>query len=311
MDLTHDETTPAVDAGGSAADGRYERCDQCGVPLDEQQRYCVNCGARRRAADDPVAAYLSGATRAKRRRPPARSSGVLSGRAPVIFLALLPVAVGIGVLVGRLGGHNEDKLLAALRNQKPQVVNLGAAAQGTNVATASGGLASDFSLKKGFTVQLSTLPAAGTDQAAVTKAEHAARTKGAAKVGLINPKDFKITPSAGNNYIIYSGEFKKKGDAEKALSRLKRKFPSARVIAVQSANDGGTGTPVVAHTAYGDVHRITGYRPSAAKIRSDTNLARQIARQKGQTYVQTQRGLPDVISVGGSGGGSTPSGPQP
>ena len=27
----------------------YEPCEECGAPLDPQQRYCVNCAARREA----------------------------------------------------------------------------------------------------------------------------------------------------------------------------------------------------------------------------------------------------------------------
>ena len=47
-------------------------------------------------------------------------------------------------------------------------------------------ITSDWTLDKGYTVELKTLPTAGTDQAAVDSAKQDATSQGAADVGIIN-----------------------------------------------------------------------------------------------------------------------------
>jgi len=46
---------------------QYESCQECGAPLDRQQRYCVNCAARRSDASNPAARYFAAASRDRRR----------------------------------------------------------------------------------------------------------------------------------------------------------------------------------------------------------------------------------------------------
>ena len=100
---------------------QYEPCEECGAPLDPQQRYCVNCAARRGNGANPSSRYFAAMSK-RARRPPLRApakSGSSSRAAAVGFFALLPIAVAIGVVVGRSGndsGENEA-LLEALRNQ--------------------------------------------------------------------------------------------------------------------------------------------------------------------------------------------------
>jgi hypothetical protein len=121
---------------------QYEPCEECGAPLDPQQRYCVNCAARRGNGANPASRYF--ATMSKRaHRPPLRApakTGSGSRAAAVGFFALLPIAVAIGVVVGRSGndsGENEA-LLEALRNQPAAVAGTTA---GTTAATANSGKA--------------------------------------------------------------------------------------------------------------------------------------------------------------------------
>ncbi|MGA8744712.1 MAG: hypothetical protein WB507_02475 [Solirubrobacterales bacterium] len=110
---------------------QYEPCEECGAPLDPQQRYCVNCAARRGNGANPASRYFATMSKRARRpvtRPPARPS--TSRAAAVGFFALLPIAVAIGVLVGRDGtGNNDQALLEALRHQ-----NATAAATSTTAA---------------------------------------------------------------------------------------------------------------------------------------------------------------------------------
>jgi hypothetical protein len=100
----------------------YEPCEECGAALDPQQRYCVNCAARRGNGANPASRYFAAMSKKARRpiaRPPAKA-GPSSRAAAVGFFALLPIAVALGVVVGRSdsnGGDNEA-LLQALRQQE-------------------------------------------------------------------------------------------------------------------------------------------------------------------------------------------------
>ena len=164
---------------------QYESCQECGAPLDRQQRYCVNCAARRSDASNPASRYFAAASRQRRlaRAPadPERSSRSGTGRAAaVFFFALLPIAVAIGVVVGRTGSGDEDKLLAALREGNVTAAAASTDAGAGQTATVSSKLlVSDFSLDKGFVVELDKLPIDGTDQAAADQAKSDAEDKGA------------------------------------------------------------------------------------------------------------------------------------
>ena len=79
---------------------------------------------------------------------------------------------------------------------------------------------SDFSLGSGYVVRLQTLPSSSS-ASAVAKAKRAARAKGAKGVGVIDPQDFKLTPSSGKDFVIYSRPFSTRAEAEKALAKLR------------------------------------------------------------------------------------------
>jgi hypothetical protein len=305
-------TGGAAPAPAAAPAPQFLLCEQCQAPVDRDQRYCVRCGARQSHAPNPATSYFASAARSRRTGAPRqRPEGFLRGPAFALFLVLLPLGVGIGVLVGRSGSsNNNDKLISALQKQQPVVASaptVGApATAAASSAVSSGDLPSDFTLQSGFALKLSTLPIQGTDQAAVARAEQEARAKGASQVGLINPKDFKLTPAQGAaSYIIYSGQFRTRAEAVKALAKLKGRFPAAEVIAV--APVATAAAPVVAHTAYGTVHKIAGSRPTPQQVQQDKQVVQKINHTVGKSYVQAQRGLPDTIVVtGGGGGGSTP-----
>jgi hypothetical protein len=116
----------------------YEPCEECGAPMDPQQRYCVNCAARRGNGANPASRYFAAMSKKARRpmtRPPAKAQG--SRAAAVGFFALLPIAVAIGVVVGRAdsGGGDEGALLEALRQQDAAAATAGTTA-GTTAKTA-------------------------------------------------------------------------------------------------------------------------------------------------------------------------------
>jgi hypothetical protein len=291
-----------------------DRCQECGSPMDRQQRYCVNCAARRNDVSNPASRYFAASSRQRRQlavraaAPPAgNSTGTKT--AAVFFFALLPIAVAVGVIVGRSGGSSDNEaLLAALKegSATAAVSSAGTGSGAENVSDTSL-LPSDFSLDDGYTIKLSLLPIDGTDQAAADAAKSDAEDKGAKDVGIINPGDYASTPDQGQkDYILYSGEFKTKGDADKALTDLKKDFPEAQVIGVKSSGASGGGNSgaggagqVIAHTEHGDVHQVTVEPPSDEQIQESTDIVNDIASQTGQDYTDQQAQLPDVIPVGG------------
>lgn len=118
----------------------YEPCEECGAPLDPQQRYCVECAARRGNGSNPASRYFAAMSK-KSRRPLTRSQAKQPGggnrAAAVGFFALLPIAVALGVVVGRSGSgeSNEDALLKALHQAEQQQV----AAASVEAETATAG----------------------------------------------------------------------------------------------------------------------------------------------------------------------------
>src|SRR5690242_21693053 len=87
----------------------YEPCEECGAPMDPQQRYCVNCAARRGNGANPASRYFASMSK-RARRPlarPAQKPNPTSRAAAVAFFALLPLAVGLGVVVGRSGSGDD------------------------------------------------------------------------------------------------------------------------------------------------------------------------------------------------------------
>jgi hypothetical protein len=119
----------------------FEPCEECGVPMDPQQRYCVNCAARRGNGANPSSRYFAAMSKRSRRPlvPPAAAKQSPTSRAAVVgFFALLPIAVAIGVAIGHDGsgdGENEA-LLKAL--QERQATAASTAAAPTVGATATG-----------------------------------------------------------------------------------------------------------------------------------------------------------------------------
>ena len=115
----------------------FEPCEECGAPMDPQQRYCVNCAARRGNGANPSSRYF--AMMSKRARRPlagrAAKQSPTSRAAAVAFFALLPLAVGLGLVVGRSGSDgesNSDALLQAL-SERPAAA-AGTVAVGTTPA---------------------------------------------------------------------------------------------------------------------------------------------------------------------------------
>lgn len=117
-----------------------EPCEECGAPMDPQQRYCVNCAARRGNGANPASRYFA-ATSTRTRRPlvsPAAKPNTTSRAAAVGFFALLPLAVALGVMVGRSGGGDDGSSEALLQALSERPAATAATAAGpTTTATAN------------------------------------------------------------------------------------------------------------------------------------------------------------------------------
>lgn len=128
---------------------QYETCDECGSPVDTDQRYCVVCGTRRRHVYDPAARFLS-ASNARNRKisggPPRASGPRPRGRfqsvGTALAIAVIPVAIAVGVVLGKSGNSTDQKLLDALRSQKPAVVNVGGGALASTRSSGNGSVTS-------------------------------------------------------------------------------------------------------------------------------------------------------------------------
>jgi hypothetical protein len=144
------QTTPrAVSAPPDPSRELPHVCEECEAPLDVRQRYCVACGSRNRNAPSPAADYFS---RPAGRRAPAaavttRRRG-LGPNAPAVALALLPLAVAGGVLIGKSGGNSDQKLIDALRSSHP-AASAAVGTTATAAATGSSGTKSKKHASKG------------------------------------------------------------------------------------------------------------------------------------------------------------------
>jgi hypothetical protein len=217
--------------------------------------------------------------------PPPVSPWQRGGALTVIAgVGVLLLAMGVGVLIGRSGS---GKVSAS----PPQVISVASTPAGSAPATPSGeaSFTDDWpSGTSGFTVQLQTLPAAGTTPSAVAAAKAAAAAKGAKAVGALKSEDFSSLPSG--RYIVYSGVFHKRAEAVSALSALKRSFPGASVIDVSNrASSGAAGS--------GSSRGSGGVGSSPSKP-APPSVLNNLSTKKGKSYEQESKNLPNVIETG-------------
>jgi hypothetical protein len=265
-----------IDTVASAEPG--QRCNDCSAPLAEDQRYCLNCGARTPGAGPRLAAVAPPSATpgaiAATERPRRWTDAPLTLGAAAAGIGLLLLVLIAGVLIGRSGDQNA-KVAAA----PPQVIRVAAPTSAATAAPATESFASDWpDGKKGFTVQLQTL-ANDSPVATVQSAKKAAGDKGAPGVGALNSDDFASLDSG--QYVIYSGIYTKRPEAARALKKLKSNFPGARVIAV---NDGGGGGGSAGGGKQKTVHK---------------NQLKNLDKLSPQEYSKKSRKLPKTLKLPG------------
>jgi hypothetical protein len=277
----------------SRPDAPSASCASCGAPLAQDQRYCLECGERQvptssvLLAGPPTAAGPPGASDRSKMGPPGQPSRSTdsswdrgSALTVIAGVGVLLLAMGVGVLIGRAGN---SKTTAA-----PQVISVASTPTGTSsTARSEAPLADDWPPgKAGFTVQLKTLAKSGTTVSAVEAAETQASAKGAKGVGALKSEDFSSL-SAGS-YVIYSGVYDKKAQAERALPGLKKSFPGASVIKV--SNPSSSSSSHGSNTSSGAGSSLSHPAPPS--------VVESLKKVKGKNYEERSKNLPDVISTG-------------
>jgi hypothetical protein len=196
-------------------------------------------------------------------------------------VGVLLLAMGVGVLIGRSGAPKQA-------SAPPQVITVASATPATGAATTAPTEASftgDWPPgKSGYTVQLQTLPQSGTAVSAVESAKSAASAKGAKAVGALKSEEFSSLSSG--SYVIYSGIFNKKPEAERALASLKKSFPGAKVIKV--ANSGASSTAEPPTSSPGGVGESENHPAPSTVLKS-------LKGTKGKSYEEKSKNLPDVV----------------
>jgi len=116
-----------------------EACAACGAALARDQRYCVECGARR---GEPRLPFMDGRPRhapapAPAAPAPRRRRQSSAGATLVAGVGTLVLSLGVGVLIGRSGG--DARVPAAAPVQVVTVAGGGTASADTSTPTSGGG----------------------------------------------------------------------------------------------------------------------------------------------------------------------------
>ncbi len=280
-------------AGGPAVPA----CTACGAPLAADQRYCLECGERSPQTSEflrssaPVAASPPSSPPRPPGAPPESGQGPRNNNTVSLLagVGVLLLAMGVGVLIGRSGGSSKQ-------SQAPVQVVTQAAGAPTGSATAEAAFTSDWpSGTKGYTVQLQTAPVAGTTVAAVAADKTAALGKGAGSVGALKSSEFSSL--GGENYVIYSGVYHKRSEAQKALPALAKKFPGAKVVEVSNAPSGASSGGSSSSAEQARKKLAPGVGKSLDKPAPPTVLQGPNS-PKGKKAEEESKNIPDVVSTG-------------
>lgn len=221
--------------------------------------------------------------------PPAAGGGESAGRGNAVTViagvGVLLLAMGIGVLIGRSGAN--PSAAAA-----PQVITVSSApSAGTTPAAES--FTGDWPAgSSGYTVQLQALPTASTQVSAVQAAKSAAEGEGAKSVGALKSDEF--AGLTAGSYIVYSGRYTKKSEANKALGPLKKNFSEAKVVQV-GAGAGASGGKGAGAGASGGSKSGVGSSPSKP---APPTVVESLKGKSGKNYEQESKNLPNVVSTG-------------
>jgi hypothetical protein len=285
---TEADTQPHSLGGSGSGAGT---CASCGAPMADDQRYCLHCGERRVTTSSFLASGHP--SNAFGQAPPAAPTAFAQATEPpggrpfnitavIAGVGVLLLAMGVGVLIGRSGNTPKQVAVAAPASTASATTPAAAA---SNEPSFSDDWPSGTS---GYTVQLQALPLSSTKVGAVQAAKAAASAKGAKNVGALRSEDFSSLKAG--SYIIYSGVYHTKAEAQKALPGLKKLFAGARVVSVSGSGGGkGSGREAAESATSGGSNIEKPAPPSVVE---------HLHSSKGQSYEQKSKNLPNVISTG-------------
>ena len=224
MSTTEQTARPSAGAEGAP-------CASCGSPLAPDQRYCLECGARRGPVRVPYERYLRSAEPAPA-APPTAGAGTSNEVSPlgaILGVALLGGMLLIGVLLGR--GENDEPAAPATVLQAGEPAATPTAPAAPTTPESGGAVTSEWPAgTDGFTIELGTLPKEDTTSADVEATKADLEGRGASEPGVLDSDLYPSLPSG--NYVVYSGVYDTKADAKAALPGLVASFPDAKVIKV-------------------------------------------------------------------------------
>lgn len=298
-----------------------ERCTGCGRPMAEDQRYCLNCGKRRGKARIEFENYL----------PEAGGSGAGAPPAPPVQGDVRPVppeepdlrperevtplmaAVGLcgvaailllGVLIGRSGGGKDSN------TAQPVYASTGvpaASTASTSTTSSTTTVTTDWPEgQEGYTIELATLSKDGSDAATVDAAKTDLTGQGATVVGVLDSDQFGSLPPG--NYVLYSGVYNSKPEAETALKSLTASFPDAQVIEVAAkaspdSGAGGAGAKTTSNKPVDDGKDTTltdgSNANSTETVQASTDDLEALDDATGEEYEEIQKKLPPTIATPG------------
>jgi hypothetical protein len=272
-------------------------CAKCGAPLAPDQRYCLECGERRAEMSSVL---RSGPPTGSDSPPPQKPPPAVDPNPPpargntltiIAGVGVLLLAMGVGVLIGRSSvskssGSAQVISIAALPGGSG-----GGAAPTTPTSSEASFTSTWPNGTSGYTVQVQALPTS-SPVSAVDAAKSAATAKGAKSVGALKSDEFSGLPAG--SYIIYSGVYHKKAEAEKALGGLKSKFSGAKVIHVTAS--GSSGSSSAEEKAEEAKEASKGVGQSLSKPAPPSTL--QGLKVKGKSYEERSKNLPNVVETG-------------
>jgi hypothetical protein len=218
-------------------------CAVCEAPLASDQRYCLNCGARRAEARLPFQDLLARPVAAPAPPPPEPPRRATRGLSAIAAGCAGATLLALGLLTGGLLARDRDEPTPVAAT-KPPVVNI------TNQVPAGGGateatpvsFTSDWPAdQEGWTIELERLPKDATTPEAVQAAKDDAAATGAPDVGALDADEYaSLDPGA---YVVYSGVFDSRKQARAALRDLKADFPDAKTVEVTSGGGQAAAAP--------------------------------------------------------------------
>jgi hypothetical protein len=267
------------------------------------QRYCLHCGERRTPMSSVLLGVPAASTGAEPDTPP-RPPGVppadataqrSSALTVISGVGVLLLAMGTGVLIGRSGATRTVTV------SQPVLTVPGAAGATAPGVSASEAFSDDWPAgTSGYTVELQTLPQAGTAVSAVQATKARAAAKGAKSVGALVSDDFSsLTPG---RYVIYSGVYQTKGEAQRALPPLAKSFPGAKVIAVSNDGSGAGGGTARGRGASGASGKAgsgaSGGAGSGTLSHPAAAPSEGAHKTKGKSFEERSKNLPNVVQTG-------------